>query len=38
MRQDFNDEDVAEFVIAWVGGNLLAAFLAVYLLTTHGIL
>lgn len=38
-REQLDDDlDVAEFIIAWVGGNCLAAFLAVYLLTTHGIL
>ncbi len=38
MKQDFNDEELFQFLVAWVGGNLLAALLAVYLLTTHGIL
>ncbi len=33
-----NDFDEIEFLIAWVGGNCIAALFTVYLLTTHGIL
>lgn len=32
------EDDLIEYLIAWVGGNCLAALLAVYLLTSHGIL
>lgn len=38
MNSNFDEDEVVEYIIGWVGGNCLAALLAVYLLTSHGIL